>query len=115
MVAFIDQYREDLGVEPICKQLPAAPSTYYEHKVREADPGRLPAREKRDRALCVEIRRVWEENFQVYGARKVWRQLQREGHAVARCTVERLMKQLEIQGVSFRLGASLNTSLCLCR
>ena len=109
MVAFIDQYREDLGVEPICKQLPIAPSTYYEHKAREADPGRLPAREQ-DQALCVEIRRVWEENFQVYGARKVWRQLQREGHAVARCTVERLMRQLEIQGV--RRGAKRWTTVC---
>ena len=76
MVAFIDQHREGLGVEPICKQLPIAPSTYYEHKARSADPGRLPARAKRDQALCGEIRRVWEENFQVYGARKVWRATQ---------------------------------------
>ena len=110
MVAFIDQYREALGVEPICKQLPVAPSTYYEHKARAADPGRLPARAKRDRALCGEIRRVWEENFQVYGARKVWRQLWREGHDVARCTVERLMRQLEIQGV--RRGAKRWTTVC---
>ena len=109
-MAFIDEHREGLGVEPICKQLPIAPSTYYEHKAREADPGRLPAREQRDQALCVEIRRVWEENFQVYGARKVWRQLQREGHDVARCTVERLMKQLEIQGV--RRGAKRWTTVC---
>ena len=109
MVAFIDEHREGLGVEPICKQLPIAPSTYYEYKAREADPGRLPVRAKRDRALCVEIRRVWEENFQVYGARKVWRQLQREGHDVARCTVERLMRQLEIQGV--RRGAKRWTTV----
>ena len=99
MVTFIDQHREGIGVEPICQQLPVAPSTYYEHKARAADPGRLPARARRDRTLCREIRRIWEGNFQVYGVRKVWRQLQREGRAVARCTVERLMKQLEIQGV----------------
>ena len=90
MVSFIDTQRADQGVESICKHLPIAPSTYYEHKAREADPGRLPARTKREQALCVEIRRVWEENFQVYDARKVWRQHQREGHDVARCTVERL-------------------------
>ena len=109
MVTFIDQYREDIGVEPICKQLPVAPSTYYEHKARAADPGRLPARARRDRALCREIRRIWADNFQVYGVRKVWRQLQREGCAVARCTVARLMKQLEIQGV--RRGAKRWTTV----
>ena len=110
MVAFIDQYREDLGVEPICKHLPVAPSTYYEHKAREADPARVPARVKRDRALSEDVYRVWKENYQVYGARKVWRQLKREGHTVARCTVERLMKQLEIQGV--RRGAKHWTTVC---
>ena len=81
LVTFIDQYREDLGIEPIGKQLPVAPSTYYEYKARAADPGRLPARAQRDRALCREIRRVWEDNFQVYDTRKVWHQLQREGQA----------------------------------
>ena len=109
-MSFIDTQCADQGVEPICKQLPIAPSTYYEHKAREVDPGRLPTRTKRDQALCVEIRRVWEENFQVYSARKVWRQLQREGHTVARCTVERLMKQLEIEGV--RRGAKRWTTVC---
>ena len=99
MVAFIDQHRAALGVEPMCKQLPIAPSTYYEHKARETDPARVPAWVKRDQALCVEIQRVWEDNFQVYGARKVWCQLKREGRDVARCTVERLMRQLDIQGV----------------
>ncbi len=103
MVAFIDQHHEGLGVEPICKHLPIAPSTYYEHRARAADPGRLPARVKRDQALCKEIQRIWGENYRLYGARKVWRQLQREGHVVARCTVERLMRRLEIQGV--RRGA----------
>lgn len=79
--------------------LPIAPSTYYEHKAREADPERLPPRTQRDQALSDEVRRVWEENFQVYGARKVWRQLNREGFRVARCTVERLMRAEGLRGV----------------
>jgi len=99
MVSFIDAHRAACGVEPICAQLPIAPSQYYEHKAREAQPERLPPRLRRDRALGPEIRRVHEENFQVYGARKVWRQLGREGHAVARCTIERLMRGLGLQGV----------------
>ncbi|MEN7974121.1 MAG: IS3 family transposase, partial [Verrucomicrobiota bacterium] len=100
MVAFIDQHRAAHGVEPICAVLPIAPSTYYHHKACLADPERLSARAKRDRMLNVQIRRVWEENFQVYGVRKVWRQLRREGIAVARCTVERLMRQLGLQGIT---------------
>jgi len=99
MVSFIDEHRDEYGVEPICAQLPIAPSTYYEHKAREADPGRLPPRVRRDRELSDEIQRVWDENFCVYGARKVWRQLNREQCAVARCTVERLMRTLGLQGV----------------
>jgi len=99
MVSFIDEHRDEYGVEPICAQLPIAPSTYYEHKAREADPGRLPPRVRRDRELSDEIQRVWDENFCVYGARKVWRQLNREQFAVARCTVERLMRILGLQGV----------------
>ena len=79
--------------------LPIAPSTYYEHKARETDPQRLPLRLQRDRALSDEIRRIWEENFQVYDARKVWRQLNREGIEVARCTVKRLMRIMGLQGV----------------
>jgi len=98
MVAFIDAHRDAYGVEPICAQLPIAPSTYYEHKTRETDPGRLPPRARRDQVLSVEVRRVWDENFQVYGARKVWRQLTRETIPVARCTVERLMGVLGLQG-----------------
>ncbi len=78
MVSFIDEQREEHGVEPICRQLPIAPSIYYEHKAREADPSRLPKRAVRDAALREEIERVWKENFGVYGARKVWRQLVRE-------------------------------------
>ena len=99
MVTFVDQHRSNLGVEPICAELPIAPSTYYEHKAREANPERLPARHIRDAVLEVEIRRVWEENFRVYGAHKVWRQLNREHIYVARCTVERLMRRLGLQGV----------------
>ncbi len=99
MASFIDAHRGHYGVEPICRELPIAPSRYYEYKAREADPGRLPPRLQRDRALASEIRRVHEENFGVYGARKVWRQLGRENILVARCTVERLMRSLELQGV----------------
>jgi len=97
-VAFIDDYRDVYGVEPICRVLPIAPSTYYEQKARQADPSRLPPRVRRDAWLRDEIRRVWDENLQVYGARKVWIQLNREGLQVARCTTERLMRQLGLQG-----------------
>jgi transposase InsO family protein len=99
MLAFIDAHRDDYGVESICKHLPIAPSTYYEHKARKADPSRVPARLQRDEQLAPSIRRVWEENFRAYGARKVWRQLNREHHRVARCTVERLMRREGIKGV----------------
>ncbi len=99
MVSFIDEHRAEYGVESICAQLPIAPSMYYEHKAREVNPERWPPRLRRDRALAPEIRRVHEENFQVYGARKIWRQLGREGFPVARCTVERLMGMLGLQGV----------------
>ena len=83
MVSFIDAHRDVYGVESICAQLPIAPSMYYEQKSRRADPQRLPARVQRDIGLRQEIRRVYDENFQVYGARKVWRQLGREGVEVA--------------------------------
>ena len=99
MVSFIDEHRGAHGVEPICQVVPIAPSCYYEHKARQADPTRLPARAKRDAALCPEIQRVWDENQQVYGAKKVWRQLNREGIRVARCTVARLMRGLGLKGV----------------
>jgi transposase InsO family protein len=98
MVAFIDDHREEYGVEPICRVLPIAPSIYYERKAREADPSRLPQRAIRDAELREEIERVWKENFGVYGARKVWRQLVREKVEVARCTVERLMREMGLQG-----------------
>jgi putative transposase len=98
MVAFIDDHREEYGVEPICGVLPIAPSTYYHHKAREADPEKEPERAKRDEQLRLEIQRVWKENFQVYGVRKVWRQLNRKGHTVARCTVARLMREMGLFG-----------------
>ena len=99
MTSFVDENRADFGVEPICAELPIAPSVYYEHKRREREPDRRSARSRRDGELRTRIRRVWESNFGVYGARKVWRQLQREGVGVARCTVERLMRQEGLKGV----------------
>ena len=98
MVSFIDTLRQRHGVEPICALLPIAPSTYYEQKARQANPDRLPERAKRDAVLRPEIQRVWDDNFQVYGARKVWRQLNREEIEVARCTVERLMRDMGLCG-----------------
>ena len=97
-MTFIDEHRRCYGVEPICRELQIAPSTYYEQKARERDPSRLPARAKRDRELREEITRVHRENFDVYGVRKVWRQLNREGAEVARCTVARLMRQMGLEG-----------------
>jgi len=98
VIAFIDAHRETCGAEPICKLLPIAPSTYHAHAARRADPTKLSARAKSDSALRVEIRRVWEENFRVYGVRKIWLQLAREGIVVARCTVARLMRAMGLQG-----------------
>ena len=99
MVAFINEHRAQYGVEPICSQLPIAPSTYYHHRAREIDATKIPARHHRDQALKPYIQRVWDENYQVYGARKVWLQLNREGIPVARCTVERLMREMGLRGV----------------
>ena len=99
MVKFIDDHRGAHGVEPICEMLPIAPATYYDHLAKRADPARLSGRAKRDEALRPEIQRVFEENWRVYGVRKVWRQLRREGFDVARCTVARLMKSMGIQGI----------------
>src|SRR5258708_7754768 len=98
MIAFIDDHREVYGVEPICKVLPIAPSTYHAHIAQRIDPSKRSARAQRDAELKIEVQRVFAENFGVYGARKVWRQLRREGFAVARCTVERLMASLGLQG-----------------
>ena len=88
-----------MGSNLFCAELPIAPSTYWEHKRREREPERSSARSRRDSELRVQIRRVWESNFGVYGARKVWCQLQREGVGVARCTVERLMRLEGLKGV----------------
>lgn len=99
MIAFIDDHRGAYGVEPICKVLPIAPSTYHAHVARRLDPSKCSARALRDAALRPEIERVFAENFEVYGARKVWRQMMREGFDVARCTVERLMQGMGLAGV----------------
>jgi len=98
MIAFIDDHRAVYGVEPICRQLPIAPSTYRLHAARRAAPSTAPPRIRRDARLRKEIQRVWNENFRVYGVRKVWHQLRREGFEVARCTVERLMQEMGLQG-----------------
>jgi transposase InsO family protein len=99
MITFIDDHREAHGVEPICRVLPIAPSTYHDRIAKRRDPAKLPAQAKRDAALKVEVRRVFEENFHVYGVRKVWRQLRREGFDVARCTIARLMREMGLKGV----------------
>ncbi|MBA4284869.1 MAG: IS3 family transposase [Xanthomonadaceae bacterium] len=99
MKAFVDVHREVYGVEPICRVLPIAPSTYYAHAARCRDPTLRSERTRRDEQLLPEIERVWTENFRVYGVRKVWRQLRRERMAVARCTVARLMRRAGLRGV----------------
>ena len=98
MIGFIDGHRAVYGVEPICRVLPIAPSTYHAHVAKRADPSRQSARARRDVALQADIKRVWEANFQVYGVRKVWRQLRREEIAVPRCQVARLMKRMGLAG-----------------
>jgi len=98
MIAFIDDHRGTFGVEPICRVLPIAPSTYHAHVAQHADPAKASARVRQDVVLMEQIRRVHEAHFGVYGARKVWRQLGREDIAVARCTVERLMRQMGLRG-----------------
>ncbi len=109
MSAFIDDHREEHGVEPICKVLPIAPSTYYERLAKRADPSRQSARAQRDADLRPEIMRVFNDNFRVYGARKVWRQMRREGFDIARCTVERLMMSLGLAGA--RRGRTVKTTV----
>ena len=99
MIAFIDDHRQAHGVEPICRVLPIALSTYHAHVAKRVDPSRLSARDRRDAALKEEVRRVFEANFRVYGVRKVWRQLQREGFDAARCTVARLMRAMGLEGI----------------
>jgi len=99
MTAFIDENRDEYGVEPICRTLRIAPSTYYAHDVRRRRPERAPPRIVRDAGLRSEIQRVFDKNFQVYGVRKIWKQLRREGFQIARCTVARLMKSMGLKGV----------------
>jgi putative transposase len=98
MVRFIDDHRAAYGIEPICAVVPIAPSTYFLHKARQADPAKRSRRVRRDAELRVEIQRVWDAHFQVYGPRKVWRQLRREAIPVARCRVRRLMRDLGLAG-----------------
>jgi putative transposase len=100
MVAFIDQHRDTYGVEPICAVLPIAPSTYFLRKAQQQDPTKRSTRQRRDDDLRTAIQRVWDANEQVYGPRKVWKQLRRNGHTVARCTVERLMRAMGLKGVT---------------
>jgi putative transposase len=107
--AFIDGHRARLGVEPICRALQVAPSAYRRHAARRRDPALLPARAVRDASLSPQVQRVYDEDLRVYGADKVWRQLRREGTAVARCTVERLMRLRGLQGV--RRGRSVRTTV----
>jgi len=109
MIAFIDDHRVVHGVEPICRELAIAPSTYHAHAARRADPSKASARARRDSLLRGHVRRVWEENFRVYGVRKVWRQLKREGFDVARCTVSRLMRDMGLQGII--RGKSVKTTV----
>jgi len=100
MIAFIDDHRQDHGVEPICRVLPIAPSTYHLNAAKRTDPSKLSLRAQRDLALKPEIARVFADNYGVYGIRKIWRQMQREGFDVARCTVARLMRSMGLlQGV----------------
>ncbi len=99
MISFIDEHRGVFGVEPICRLLPIAPSTYHENIAKHLDVDRLSIRVRSDIVLKIEIRRVFDEHFQVYGVRKGWRQLQREGFDIARCKVSRLMKAMGLQGI----------------
>jgi putative transposase len=98
MVGFVDAHRDVYGVEPICRELPIAPSTYFRHKAQHTDPSRRCSRAQRDDDLRAAIQRVWDAHFQVYGPRKVWRQLRRERIVVARCTVRRLMQAMGLAG-----------------
>jgi putative transposase len=107
--AYIDQHRDTYGVEPICKVLQVAPSAYRRHAARQRNPELRSARAKRDERLMPHIERVWQANMQVYGADKVWRQMNREDIVVARCTVERLMRRLGLQGI--RRGKTLRTTV----
>ena len=108
-MSFIDSHREELGIEPICRELAVAPSSYHEHAVRLADPGKRPVRARRDDEIKEQIRRVHDASFGLYGTRKVWHQLRREGIKVAKCTVERLMRAMGLAGI--RRGKTCVTTI----
>lgn len=114
-MTFVEEHREEHGVESICAELPMAPSTYYEHRRRALFPETRPARVQRDEVLMTHVQRVFEEHREVYGARKVWRQLRREGIDVARCTVERLMRTLgfcgAMRGKAFQVTTETDEAL----
>ena len=99
VMSFIDSHREELGIEPICRELAIAPSSYDEHATRLAEPGKRSARARRDDKIKEQIKRVHDDSSGLYGTRKVWRQMRREGIEVAKCTVERLMRTMGLAGV----------------
>jgi transposase InsO family protein len=109
MMDYIDRYRDKYGVEPICRTLQIAPSGYWRYAARQRDPALRCERAKRDERQIPRVQQVWDENLQVYGADKVWHQLNREGEQIARCTVERLMKRLGLQGA--RRGKVIRTTV----
>ena len=116
MTAFITAHRDQYGVEPICRVLPIAPSTYYARIATQTDPTKLSDRVRRDQALRPVIRRVFADNYGVYGVRKIWQQMRREGYDIARCTVARLMRDMGLRGVirgkSQRTTVSNKTDVC---
>jgi transposase InsO family protein len=107
--AFVDKHRHRYGVEPICKVLQFAPSAYRRHAARQRNPALISQRAQRDAELVPQVRRVWNANMQVYGADKVWKQMNREGIRVARCTVERLMGKMGLRGAT--RGKSVRTTV----
>jgi putative transposase len=107
--AFVDEHRHVYGVKPICQVLQFAPSAYRRHAARQREPSLISKRAQRDAELMPQVRRVWDTNLQVYGADKVWKQMNREGIRVARCTVERLMGKLGLAGA--RRGKRLRTTI----
>ncbi len=98
-MSFIDSHREELGIEPICRELAVAPSSYHAHAARLADPAKRSARARRDDEIKEQIGQVHEASSGLYGTRKVWHQMRREGSKVAKCTVERLMRAMGLAGV----------------
>ena len=108
-MSFIDSHREELSIEPICHELAVAPSSYHEHAARLADPQLRSARARRDDEIREQIKRVHDDSSGLYGTRKVWHQMRREGVKVAKCTVERLMRIMGVAGV--RRGKTTTTTV----